>query len=175
MTYKSGTYTMRSGTKGKTVKNGKSWLRGEEISGYGGYYYQPLSGFTYGWLSATVYKNQQLALKACSANPNCSGVTKLEKGKFKLNSGKTVKKGASYTLYQKEGLTSTKFNVFYGGFVWVAHSPYQLTGKADGKTYKSRSAAFDACMQNKKCKGFTQHSTSKYLLNTRYSELIEYY
>ena len=51
--------------------------------------------------------------------------------------------------------------------VWGAYSPYKMSGKVDGKTYKTRSAALDACMQNKKCVGFTQNSNTNYYLNSK--------
>jgi len=42
-----------------------------------------------------------------------------------------------------------------------------MSGKVDGKTYTTRTAALDACVQAPKCLGFTQSSNKKYTLNSK--------
>lgn len=39
--------------------------------------------------------------------------------------------------------------------VWLIKTPYKLS-KGKLSTAKTRAAAFDACMKNKKCVGFTR-------------------
>jgi hypothetical protein len=158
-------WTLRSGTEIKPNNRGRVWTKSYQLTTYGGYYYQPLSGFTYGWLSTTIYTNYYTALKVCSSDKSCTGVTKIQNKKYRLNGGKKLKRLASYTLYKREGLIDTEFQVFYGGRGWKAYSPYELPGKLNNKVYTSRDAAFDACIQNKRCVGFTQLTVNKFVLS----------
>ena len=52
-------------------------------------------------------------MKACAANPSCTGLTKIAAKKYKLNSGTVVKANSKYTLYPKGGLTTTKYRIVY--------------------------------------------------------------
>lgn len=158
-------WTMRSGTEIKPNNRGQTWQKSYKLTTYGGYYYQPLSGFTYGWLNPTIYTDYYIALRICSTDKSCTGVTKIHDKKYRLNGGKTLKRIASYTLFKREGLIDTEFQVFYGGRGWKAYSPYELPGRLVNKIYTSRNAAFDACIQHPRCVGFTQITVNKFVLS----------
>ena len=48
--------------------------------------------------------------------------------------------------------------------MWEVRSPYRLTGRADSHTYTSWDKALDACTENSRCVGFTEHN-GKFVLN----------
>ena len=150
----------------------KVFVKGDRVHGYGGYYYVPLPGFTYGWLNTKYYPSLTKAMKACSANGSCSGVTKIKARKYRLNGGKTLKKAASYILYQRQGFVVSRYKMYYGQYVWQAWSPYSFTKHLSAKVYKSLPVAMDACVENPKCKGVTRHGNKKYKLYKRSVYLV---
>ena len=165
VSYDGSFWTLRSGTDIKHYNRGQAWQKSYQLTTYGGYYYQPLAGFTYGWLTTTIYTDYYEALRICSAERSCSGVTKIGTNRYKLNGGKQLKRLPSYTLYKREGLMDTEFYVFYGGYGWKSYSPYELPGRLNNRVYNSRDSAFDACIQNPRCAGFTQHAINKFVLS----------
>ena len=158
-------WSLRSGIDTAPNNKGEVWQKSYKLTTYDGYYYQPLAGFTYGWLSTTIYPDYYQAFRVCSGESSCTGVTKIGTNKYRLNAGKQLIRQPSYTLYKREGLMPTEFNMFYGGLGWKAYSPYELPGTLDNKVYTSRDNAFDACIQNPKCVGFTQYSITKFFLS----------
>ena len=165
MSYDGSFWTLRSGIEIKPHSHGQAWQKSYKLTTYGGYYYQPLAGFYYGWLTTTVYTDYYQALTLCSGDTSCTGIVKVGTNKYKLCGGKTFKRFPSFTLYKKEGLVNTESYVFYGGYGWKSYSPYELPGKLDNKVFSSRDAAFDACIQNPKCVGFTEHAVNKFVLS----------
>lgn len=157
-------WTERTGLEIKEQGNGHVWMPSYQIKTYGGYYYQPLAGFKYGYLNDKVYTGKFKALQACSIQTSCSGVTKESATKYRLCAGSDLKKVSAYTLYKREGMIETTFDMFYAGYIWSAHSPYEFSDWLDDTEYTSRDAAANACSQSSMCSGFTYMSDKKYIL-----------
>ena len=114
-----------------------------------------------GSADSTTYKTKATALKACTTNSKCLGVTKQSSTSYKLNTGSTAEAHKSYTIYVKGGKS-----VVSSGKSWSTSSGYTLGGTG-ATEYTSASSAFKACTKATTCNGVVKKKTGKYVIATK--------
>ena len=127
---------------------------------YNGYTWKMKSPWQFATkLSKTKYTSLSAALKACSKNAKCKGVTKEKTGAYYLGSGTKYKPGKNMVIFIKYGTLS-----MYGGYTWTYKSGYTMSGgHLSSTTYATKAKALAACKANSKCTGIIYESKKYYL------------
>ena len=106
---------------------------------------------------------QTTALKICSAQSKCKGVTKRHnENKYMLCTGSTQLPAYKSQVWIRQG----GGNEYSHNTVWTTYDNFKLTGYFNNKVYISKKKALAACAQADTCLGVTQEGKRNYRLNT---------
>ena len=106
------------------------------------------------------YTNRQGALEACTAKSTCKMIVMTTDHKFKLAIGTGVVKRTGYITYE---MGSTTENI--GDYTWSVMDGTTLTGYYSRHVYRTMDEALMACAKVDRCKGVTQESGNRFMMN----------
>ena len=96
-----------------------------------------------GYVDNTVHKTLAEAQASCAKKANCRGITQESSSVFRKNTGDKPSYSATRTVYFRGGpvVGEVSYDITYGSYAWTVKAPFQLTGSAAKKTYKSQAKA----------------------------------
>ena len=106
------------------------------------------------------YTNRQEALEACAAKSTCKMVVITPDHKFKLAIGTGITKRTGYTTFEVGSITEN-----FGDYTWSVMEGTTLTGYYSHQVLPTMDAALMACAKIDQCKGVTQESSNRFMMN----------